>query len=338
VKLLALFAVLVIMFGCLQPEQPPDNATNQTPQNQTNASQNVTIIVGPQKNQTTDENVSQPVLPSNQTGPTYINDTNSSVGIYFINVGSEGLHGNAILVKKSDMEVLIDAGPAQNANLVVDFLNSKDIDDVDLLISTNADPRNYGGIATVADNFEVESFWWNGDAVNDPEYNALVRRMANASDAMAVERGTVATLNGMRFEVLNPPKMRFGDVNNDAIVIRLTDRNFSILLTSGIQTGAQQKLISEQGTKIKTQVLQAPYYGVGAGTSQIGIFLINAKPETVIITGSADESAANGGSRDPFRELMRQYNITWHENYVNGTLRVATDGNTYSVRPANTTG
>lgn len=337
--LLAVFAVLVVLSGCTQPTPSPEQP-NVTP-NVTNATnQSVTIIVGPQTNQTTGGNLTTPP-PSNQTGPAYQNNTNATLGVYFIDVGSDGLHGNAVLVKKGDMEVLIDAGPAQNANRVVDFLHSLDVDDIDLLISTNADPRNYGGIRTVADTFRVEDFWWNGDTFNDTAYTSLVQGMVSLPQgSQSVERGATATLNGVRFEVLSPPKTRFKDVNNDAMVLRVTDRNFSVLLTSNIQNGAEGNLLSTQPDKIQTQVMQAPYYGVGLGTSSTGTFpafLNKANPKAVIITGSVDESADNGGSRDPLRALMTQYNIAWYETYVSGTLRVTSDGRSYAIQLANGT-
>ena len=81
--------------------------------------------------------------------------------------------------------------------------------------------------------------------------------------------------------------------------------------------------------------MQAPYYGVGAGTSSIGLLLLAAEPKAVIITGSADDSAANGGSREPFKRLMDQYGIPWYESYADGGLRVTTDGYEYAIQSLN---
>ncbi len=337
---LACAVMALVLFGCLEPEpeQPPNEFVQLNGTNQSN--QTVTIVVGPQQNQTMGGNTTTPPAPGPEQPaiPEYEETPNATLGVYFIDVGSEGLHGNAVLIKKGGMTVLVDAGPAENAGRVVDFLTAKGVGEIELLISTTADPRDYGGINAVADHARVESFWWNGETFDDPAYAAIVSRMASAPGGSAiVGRGNVTVLNGVKLEVLNPPPARFSDRNNDAIVLRVSDRNFSVLLTSNVQTGAQGRLISEQGNQIRTQVLQAPYYGVGAGTGQIGIFLINAKPQTVIITGSSDESAANGGSRDPFKTLMGQYNISWYENYANGTLRITSDGSSYSVQLANGT-
>ncbi|MFZ5500454.1 MAG: hypothetical protein ACOY58_00885, partial [Candidatus Micrarchaeota archaeon] len=80
-------------------------------------------------------------------------------------------------------------------------------------------------------------------------------------------------------------------------------------------------------------VMQAPYYGVGVGTSTIGLLLLAVEPEDVIITGSSDESAANGGSRDPFKRLMDQYGIAWYESYRDSGLKVTSDGTDYVIQP-----
>ena len=78
--------------------------------------------------------------------------------------------------------------------------------------------------------------------------------------------------------------------------------------------------------------MQAPYYGVGVGTSAIGLLLLAAEPQDVIITGSSDDSAANGGSREPFTRLMEQYGIDWYEVYAEGGLRITTDGQDYAIQ------
>lgn len=334
---MAIVLILLALYGCLggggEPVQnETGNATNQTNQTQPPP---VQIIIGQQKNQTQEQNVTPSAPQENATRQyDYTYDANQSFGIFFIYVGGTGLHGDAIFIKKGDLDVLVDAGPAEKAGKVVDFLRSRGVDDIDVLVSTTGDPRRYGGITAVADNFKIENFWWPGSTFGDQSYAALVERMKRESNATAVEEGFAMDLNGMNFTALNPPNTaRFDDVNNDAIVLRVTDRNFSILLTSGIQTGGQGLLLNQKESEIKTAIMQAPYYGVGAGTSNIGIFLLKAEPDVVIITGSADESAANGGSREPFRRTMRQYGIKWYENYVNGTLRITSDGKAYVIQP-----
>jgi len=335
-RILALFAIFIIaimVFGCLGGTEPPpqqnqSNETNKTP---------IQIIIGEQKNQTTVKNETveeeEELPPPPKTGLNYTRDPTANIGVFFIDVGGQGLQGDAILIKKGDMDILVDAGASGKGGKVVDFLRSHGVDDLEVLVSTNADPRHYGGMDAVAENFDIEEFWWSGEAFNDADYSALVNRLkAKAWKTEVVQDGFGAELNGINFTALNPPtRDTFDDINNDAIVLRMVDRNLSLLLTSGIQTGAQGRLINEKKEDIQMEIIQAPYYGVGQGTSNIGVFLINAKPKTMIISGSSDESAVNGGSRDPYKRLMTQYGIKWYENYKNGTIRIASDGSNYTI-------
>ncbi|MBU0532747.1 hypothetical protein KKB44_04605 [Candidatus Micrarchaeota archaeon] len=322
---------LILLFGCIDGEPEVQNQTNIT--NVTEQQPPVTIIIGQQENQTVEGNYTEIEPEENDTlENTFEYSPNKTLGIYFIDVGDQMLHGDAILIKKGDLDILVDAGPQEKGNDVVDFLNSRSVDDIELLISTNADPRHYGGIKTVANNFEIGEVWWTGDTFANTAYADAINK--TGAKIEKVWDGHTAELNGITLEILNPSETeRFGDVNNDAIVTRITDRNFSLLLTSGIQTGAQGDLINNHLNEIKNQVIHAPYYGVGAGTSNIGILLIKAEPEVMIISGSADESAVNGGSREPFKRLMEQYGIIWYENYVNGTIKVTVTGEGYSVQP-----
>jgi len=342
VKVIAILLCAVILFGCIGEERvPPENRTNGT--EPPDGKPPVGIIIDPQKNQTVGKNetyIPPPPPEENESTLGYVYDADALLGVFFIDVGGPGLHGDAILLKKGDLDVLIDCGPVEKSGKVVDFLRSYEVDDIEVLVSTGADPRRYGGIGLVTDNFEIEELWWGGDTLEDVDYAAYVDKASAKADIVKeVKDGSSAELNGITFTALNPPASeadRFFDVNNDGIVLRVDDRNFSMLLTSGIQTGAQGRLINTREELLVVDVMQAPYYGVGAGTSAIGLLLLAAEPENVIITGSSDDSAANGGSREPFEKLMEQYGIEWHESYADNGLRITSDGSEYAIQSIGT--
>ncbi|VVC04086.1 Uncharacterised protein [Candidatus Bilamarchaeum dharawalense] len=333
-KILFGLVLFILLFGCFEGTPPEQNQTPIEDNGSTNNNGQVNIIVGGQTNQTIGKNVTENQTEDNTTmikELEYTYNPNLPFGVYFIDVGGSGGHGNAILIKKGDLDVLVDAGPAETASKVIDFLRAKEVDDIEVMISTNADPKQYGGMAAVANSFKVEQFWWSDDSFGDSAYIAIVDKMVQTTkDVKRIDAGMSVDLNGMNFTFINPPTQRFNDINNDAVVTKITDRNFSLLLTSGIQTGAQGKLIN-QPELLKATIMQAPYYGVGAGTSNIAIFLLKVEPEVVVITGSSDESAIQGGSREPFKRLMTQYGIAWNETYFNGTVRIVSDGEGYAL-------
>ena len=339
--LIGLFALLLV-FGCIGngEEKPPEPVVNET--NVTEKPPPVTIIIEEQKNQTREEQVpekppEQNVTVEETTEIQYTYDPNQTMGIYFIDVAGPKIHGNSVLIKRGDLDILIDAGSEEYGGEVVDFLKSREVDDIDLLISSNADPRHYGGIQEVFDNFEIEHFWWTGSTFADTEYIELTDDIKESvKEHRIVEKGYSTELNDIEIKILNPPAQRFDDINNDAIVTKVTDGNFTVLITSGIQKGAVQKLANEQAKEIKCMVIQAPYFGTGEGTRDIGLFLLTADPETMIITGSADDSPENGGSREPFERLLAQYGIDSYKTYELGSLRITTDGNEYVIQAVST--
>ncbi len=330
--LIGLLAIL-LLFGCVGEREPVINETNES-----EGPPPVTIIIEEQQNQTTEgEGVPEEPTEENETeistDATYEYEPDLPFGIFFIDIAGKTEHGNSILIKKGDLDILIDAGPKEKGNEVVDFLNSRSVDDIELLISTNADPRNYGGIETVIENFEIEHFWWNGGTFGDQEYILLTDEIKESvKEHEIVEEGFSKEYNGIQIEIIGPPMAKFDDINNDAIVTKLTNGNTTILLLSGLQKGGVQKLTNEKSAEIKAQIIQAPYYGLGEGTKDITLFLLAAKPEVMIITGSADDSPANGGSREPYIRAMEQHGIAWNTTYDNGTLRVTSDGSDYIIQ------
>jgi len=336
---LALVLSLLALPGCLNPpETPGQNATpqpNATPP-AGNVS-NITVIITPQENLTIIQNYTPPPPPPESTELNYTFEPDAPLAAYFIYVGDmqNKLQGDAILIRKGDLEVLVDAGPAQTSNRVLDFLNRRGVDDIDVLISTNADPSHYGGIPAVMSAYRVEEYWWSGKDFGDPEYNAMGTSPSNVAGKVktvrTIGRGFSMSLNGMTFTALNPKDPPFNNVDNDAIVLRVQDRNFSIVLLSGVEFGAQNEMLNNQKDLLKADVMQAPHYGLGSGTSGIGNFLKTLMPGTVVVSGGPDDSALSGGSRQPFRQTMTDYGIPYYENYRNGTVRVVSDGKTYSA-------
>ncbi|MBD3209774.1 hypothetical protein GF318_00135 [Candidatus Micrarchaeota archaeon] len=333
--LIAVF-LLLLLFGCNGGEEPPPAEENITNETEEEKPPPVDIIIEGQENQTVEGNYTQEDEGPGEnvsTGMEFIYDPNQTIGMYFMDLGETGLHGDAVLIKKGDLDILVDAGSSQKSGEVIDFLRSRKVDDIELLISTTADPTRYGGMKPVAKNFEIEELWWSGLSYGDLGYEDAISEVGKETkNTYEVREGHTAELNGITLEILNPPANdTFQDRDNDALVVRVSDRNFSALLTSNIKTGAQGELVNNKLEKIKTRIMEAPYYGTGRGTGSIGLFLIRAEPEVMIVTGSADDSAGNGGSREPFFRLLEQYEIPAYETYVNGSVRISSREEAYTV-------
>ena len=337
-KIIVLLLALGLFFGCIDfggGEQPPEVTGEE---NETE----VIAVIEHEENITAGEEEEQeeeePPVEGWQ-GIDYSEEPDAKLGIYFIDTCNydNGDHGAAILIKKGDLDILVDAGSTYSGNEVVDFVKGKNVDDIDVLISTTGDYRRYGGMDDVLDEFEVEEFWWGGNYFEDDAYKKVIdKASAQAKNVQVVKRGYTTVLNGIDIEVLNPrTSAEFDDVNNDAIVLRIDDRDLSLLLMSNIQTGAQGDLIGSEPEKIKVDVIEAPYYGVGAGTANIALFIQASKPKYAVIEGCSDETMeVEGSTRLPFKRVLDQYNVEYFETYEDGTIRIIVDESGYSIGPS----
>ncbi|MEM3422258.1 MAG: hypothetical protein QXF35_03360 [Candidatus Bilamarchaeaceae archaeon] len=312
---LASFFVLLLIFGCIDFGEKPitHNVTNKT---------TVVIKVEPQKNATiiTNKSEEEEEKPPEKEGLTYRYEPMANLGIYFIDACDyeNNKQASAILIKKEDFDMLIDAGSANSVGRVFDFLKSRGVDDIEVFVSTAEDEGKYGGMQKIAEEFKIEEFWWSGQATTTSYKEAVDFVKQKAKKTIEVSQGYNRDLNGIVVEVLNPEK-KTADIYNDAIVLLLTDRGKKTIILSNVKGGGQGNILNKYKEKIlKPDFMEAPYYGLGAGTSAIGIFLDGVKPKNVIVEGCEE---GREKTRTPFFILLNQYKIDYWETYKKGTIR-----------------
>jgi|GEM_PF-1122290 len=346
-NLFVLALTAMLFFGCMGigEEQPPVDEGDDI----TIIEKNDTVAP-PEDNETEDETPDEETpsedeippenedeTPENETSEepediSYTKNPDQSFAVYFVYVGTSEDQGDAIFIKKGDVDVLIDSGPEANPE-IINFMKSRKIDDIDILVSTHGDPEHYGQMSSIVDQFDVEQFWWNGQYDGNEEYRQLIEKIENKGiTTKVVSRGDSIELNGMTFEVWNPSdSSTFTDLDNNAIVLKVTDRNFCAFLTSDIIGGAQNELVNQ--IDFECAIFQAPYHGLGTGNIQVGQLLGKVNPEVVVVSGGPSETL--GGARGPlFSRLDTPPNtIPYYQNYIGGglTIKIVSDGSTYDI-------
>ncbi len=344
--LIATLFLLFLLFGCFHdpaadeplPVVPVDSETPDTNASDGVVTDNRTVVVI--ENTTAQpapggDPSSEPLTPDGLPfTPGYTETPQDKFAIYFINVGMDELQGDAILIKKGDFDMLVDAGNTRSIGTVVNFLKGRGVDDLEVLVSTHADNEHYGGIAAISDEFAIEEFWWGGKLYGDAEYDSIVRLLNDKNVTIKeVRRGDIERFNGIDVMVLNPSDSNsFGDRDNDAIVLKVTQEQFCLLLTSDILGGGQSELLNDPAISVRCNVMQVPFHGLGRGTTSIGPFLLRVAPRDVIFSGSISDPAPDRkGTRYTMYDKLNSSGIKYYENYRSGTVRITSDGVTYVI-------
>ncbi len=352
---------LVFISGCTQstPQQPPaQNITNSTPSlppglaNETPSlpilnSTNSTNGTGEQGNSTAPNSSMNasggdvlPVLPGeNQSAPNpyaavkskdaLISTSNFSVPyepykplqIYAINVG----YGEAILVRKGEFSMLVDAGPKDSYPALDAFLKKLNIKSIQAVVATRSRADYIGAIPDVLDNYNVEDFWYNNVSSNLPEYAAMMAKVADKRLLVKTPTaGDVMNFNGMSVEALNPFSPRIGNPDSDesdSIVLKVSDKDFCALLMSDAETGTENRIMGAF-SDIQCQVIHIGHNGAGTAT-QASSILARVNPKVAIISVGPNSDA---NPKSTVLELLRLNGIQTYRTDIDGNILVVSDG------------
>ena len=183
-KILLVLFVGFLFFGCINLDVDGDDNNNNggTVDNggvdddgDSNVNSSITIgngttgIVGGDGENDDDDDNSVIDIP-------YTYDPESSLGVYFIDVATGNKQGEAILFKKGQYEMLIDSGPVESAQTVINFLDGKVEGNLEVLVLTHDDDEHWGGSEEVINNFNVKEVWWNGQSTSGT-YNELIEKI-----------------------------------------------------------------------------------------------------------------------------------------------------------------
>ncbi len=183
------------------------------------------------------------------------------VNVHFIDVG----YGDAILLELPDGEtVLIDSGDNLHADYLRKYLSSRNIDLFEAMILTHPHKNHFGGFSSLIRKWPVKKFYINGDVKHaDKGYKKLIRQVNEEEIPVVIlrEGDELATKNAdIHLSVLHPSEIK-GSANENTLVLLLTFKNTSFLLTSDIYK-RQQKFLPDGYPKITSaNVVQVPHHG-----------------------------------------------------------------------------
>jgi competence protein ComEC len=265
----------------------------------------------------------------------HIKDNSENLKITYIDVGQ----GSSTLIRlPGGKKVLVDGGGSYEnifdvgKYVVAPYLWHERIKDIDIVVLTHPHPDHLNGLLHILSNFDVKEVWSNGESAEIETYEDFVKIIneKNITHRLISEDTGNITINGATITILNPPKSidsrndlsrKFDETNNDAIVMKLTVGNVSILLPSDISEPTETSLV-KSGKNLKSQIILVPHHG-GLTSSTIP-FLNSVKPEIAVISCGADNVY-----NDPRPDVLKRYlqlGTKILRTDINGAVDVTTDG------------
>ena len=249
--------------------------------------------------------------------------------VHYISVGQAA---SVLVISPNGETMLIDSGHFNDdGKHVIEYLEARNIDRLDYLVTSHPDADHIGGHADVINHLET-----NGDGVGeiyDPGITSTTQTYSQYLDA--VERHNVTLyearagdeipFDGLQADILGPPEEYLDgeDRNENSLVVQLRHGQASFLFTGDAEADAERFLVNEYGTQLETTVLKAGHHGSSSSTGDR--LLDVTTPSAVVISSPYDSQYGHPHEKTLNRLATRTIPAYWtatHGNTVfesNGT-------------------
>ena len=243
------------------------------------------------------------------------------VEVHYINVGQ----ADAIYISLPNKnDILIDAGSEADSKKVVNYLTSRSVDDIELMIATHNHEDHIGGLPGVLEAFKVEKIIDSGVGANTKIYNDFFSKARTKSVRWETDNRQTITVGNNELQILTGPE-NWQDTNDNSVICRLDTGDVEFLFM-GDAEGPVESSLSGQ---IEAEILKIGHHGSQTSTS---IALLNkVHPKVAIISVGVGNKY-----KHPAPETIQRLtsaNVTIYRTDSNGNILVTTDGKTYHVYP-----
>jgi beta-lactamase superfamily II metal-dependent hydrolase len=197
------------------------------------------------------------------------------------------------------------------------------------MVATHTDADHIGGLAAVLNSFNVLDVWTNGQSVSTATYTTFAGAVKGSGASTHVgRRGDKIAVGQLSFSILNPIDLT-GTTNNNSIVLSLNWGDTGFLFEGDAEQGAESSMLSA-GIVPHAEILKVGHHG--SRTASSPPFLAVVKPEVAVYMAGVGNRY--GHPHIETIDALYQIGAKVYGTDVNGTIKIETDGKTYTVQPS----
>jgi competence protein ComEC len=250
---------------------------------------------------------------------TFVNATAvTKLNVYYLNVGQ----ADCALIENKGHFALIDAGNNVDETTVINFLKSKGVKRLDLIIATHPHEDHIGAMDAVVKNFSFDKIIMPKVTTTTKTFTDLVNAIKDKKkSATIVKVGSKYKIGNADLTILAPNTTKYGDLNNYSVVTRLTYGKNSFLFMGDAETISENEILSKK-LNVKADVLKVGHHGSEYSTSQA--FLNAVNPKYAVI--SVGEKNIYGHPNSITLSKLNAKSIKTYRTDLNGTVTASSNG------------
>ncbi len=246
-----------------------------------------------------------------------------ALNIYFADVG----RANATLFyQPGKCAMLVDTGSQESSEALLSVMRKAGVKALDFVVVTHPHKDHFGGLQSIADNYEIRELSDNGDTNEDEEGFVAYSKLQFSLPYSVLAKGDSWRCGDLSIEVLHPSAAfdTGDDYNSRSLALRMGFNSFRLLLMGDVSGAGERKML-QSSQEMESMVLHVGHHGESNSTSRE--LLERVKPKIAIIS-NGKEDLSRGVSQQVLDRLAANDVKTFRTDQE-GTihLRVAENGN-----------
>lgn len=239
--------------------------------------------------------------------------------VHYIDVGQ----ADSILIQAPAGEnMLIDAGNVADSETVVNYLKSKGISKIDILVGTHPHEDHVGGMSAVVNSFNIGKIYMPQVTTTTQAYANLIVAIKNKELTInSPVPGNTFNLGSSTFTILAPNSSSYDDLNNSSIVLKMVYHNNKFLFTGDAEALSENEMMNK-GYDLSADVLKVGHHGSDSSTSDS--FLAKVNPKYAII--SVGKNNSYGHPNEGILQKLANASVNVFRTDEQGTIVCTSDG------------
>lgn len=256
-------------------------------------------------------------------------NSHEELKVHFIDIGQ----GDSILIEHNKKTMLIDTGPKENMNSLMEYLSSRKIKKIDYLILTHQHKDHIGNAAEVIYNFKIGALYMPNVTANTNAFEDLTK--AIKTKGLKITRpiaGSSFNFGKAQCFIFAPNSEVYEDENDYSIVLKMVYKDTSFLFTGDAQTFSEREMM-DKGYDLSSDLLKIAQHGNDKTTSED--FLDRVNPKYAALSCALNDS--NDHPSKKVMKLLKEKNIPVYRTDQSGTIVCTSDGQslTFDKEPGN---
>jgi competence protein ComEC len=245
-------------------------------------------------------------------------ENSGNLKVHFINVGD----ADCMLIQQGDKSMLIDAGDNLDEDTIMQYLISKGIKKLDIVLGSHVDEDHIGSMDAVINSFEIEKIYMPGSNSKTKHLEDVMNAANKKNLQITVPvSGETFKLGDADCTILAPIFSGYEKENNYSIVIKLKYGKTSFLFTGDAEALSEVEMI-KRCLDLSADVLKLGHHGSIRSTSDE--FLEKVNPQYAVISVGRSNHYRHPHKRT--MEKLKKKGIKVYRTDENGTITAVSDG------------